>query len=49
MDRLARLIKLKLELDKVAVREPRTAEQYKNRTRWDRVKNILSKRYNRED
>ncbi len=43
----ARLIKCKIELDKVALREPMTVQQVKVRMLWERVSNILRRRYNR--
>ena len=42
-----RLIKRKEELDKKALRDPRTAKEYAIRNKWERVSNILRKRYNR--
>ena len=42
-----RLIKKKEELDKKALRDPRTAREYSIRNKWERVSNILRKRYNR--
>ena len=42
-----RLIKKKEELDKKALRDPRTAKEYAIRNKWERVSNILRKRYNR--
>ena len=44
-----KLILKKIELDKVALREPQTLQQYKIRKNWDRVHNILVKRYGRHD
>jgi hypothetical protein len=43
----ARLIRLKDDLDKKALRDPRTAREYSIRNKWERVSNILRKRYNR--
>ena len=43
----ARLIRLKDDLDKKALRDPRTAREYAIRNKWERVSNILRKRYNR--
>ena len=43
----ARLIKCKIELDKVALREPKTVQQVKVRMLWERISNILQRRYNR--
>ena len=42
-----RLIKKKEELDSKALRDPRTAKEYAVRNKWERVSNILRKRYNR--
>ena len=42
-----RLIKKKEELDPKALRDPRTAREYAVRNKWERVSNILRKRYNR--
>ena len=44
---LARLIKLKIELDKSALRHPITVQQILDRKKWERVRNILIKRYKR--
>ena len=43
----ARLIRLKEKLDTKALRDPRTAREYSIRNKWERVSNILRKRYNR--
>ena len=43
----ARLIRLKDKLDAKALRDPRTAKEYAIRNKWERVSNILRKRYNR--
>ena len=43
----ARLIKLKIELDKSALRSPVTVQQILDRKKWERVRNILIKRYKR--
>ena len=43
----ARLIKLKIELDKSALRSPTTVQQILDRKKWERVRNILIKRYKR--
>ena len=43
----ARLIRLKDDLDKKALRDPRTVKEYAIRNKWERVSNILKKRYNR--
>ena len=44
-----KLIKCKMEVDKIALREPRTAHDYKIRGLWERVRRILIKRYDRND
>ena len=43
----ARLIRLKEKLDAKALRDPRTVKEYAIRNKWERVSNILRKRYNR--
>ena len=43
----ARLIRLKDKLDAKALRDPRTVKEYAIRNKWERVSNILRKRYNR--
>ena len=43
----ARLIRLKDDLDKKALRDPRTVKEYAIRNKWERVSSILKKRYNR--
>ena len=43
----ARLIRLKDKLDAKALRNPRTVKEYAIRNKWERVSNILRKRYNR--
>ena len=43
----ARLIKLKIELDKSALRHPMTVQQILDRKKWERVRNILINRYKR--
>ena len=43
----ARLIRLKDDWDKKALRDPRTVNEYAVRNKWERVSNILRKRYNR--
>jgi len=43
----ARLIKLKIELDKSALRQPITVQQILDRKKWERVRNILINRYKR--
>jgi hypothetical protein len=45
----AKLIKCKMELDKIALREPRTVREIKVRLLWDRVRLILTRRYGRDD
>ena len=45
----ARLIKLKLKYDKLALREPRSGQQVLDRMIWERLKKILVKRYGRYD
>ena len=40
-----RLLKIKKRLDKKALRDPRTRPQMRDRINWDRIKNILNKRY----
>ena len=45
----ARLIKLKMELDKVALRTPTTVQELLDRKRWERVRKILWKRYDRHE
>ena len=42
-----RLIKLKMKYDKLALREPRSAQQVLHRMIWERLRNILIKRYER--
>ena len=44
-----KLIKLKIELDKIALRNPLTVQQVLDRKKWERVRNILIKRYNRHE
>ena len=44
-----KLIKCKMELDKIALREPRTVEQVKVRMLLERVRIILMRRYDRLD
>ena len=43
----ARLIRLKDDLGKKALRDPRTVKEYAIRNKWERVSSILKKRYNR--
>ena len=45
----ARLIKLKIKYDKLALREPRTGQQVLDRMMWERLRKILIKRYERHD
>ena len=42
-----RLIKLKMKYDKLALREPRSGQQVLDRMIWERLRNILIKRYER--
>ena len=44
-----KLILKKMDLDKKALREPRTAQDFKVREDWERVRSILIKRYDRID
>ena len=44
-----KLIRKKIDLDKKALREPRTAQDFKVRQDWERVRRILIKRYDRID
>ena len=44
-----RLIKLKMKYDKLALREPRSGQQVLDRMIWERLRNILIKRYGRYD
>jgi len=44
-----RLEKEKVRLGKIALRDPRTNEQLLTRIRWDRVLNIMWKRYERKE
>ena len=44
-----KLIKCKMELDGIALREPRTVREIKVRLLWERVRMILFKRYDRND
>ena len=41
-----RLIKRKEELDKKALRDPRTAKELAIVSKWERLRSILIKRYN---
>ena len=41
----SRLVKLKIKLGKKALRVPRTREEILVRSKWERVMNILWKRY----
>ena len=45
----AKLIKCKMELDEIALREPRTVRETKVRLLWERVRMILFRRYDRDD
>ena len=40
-----RLIKEKTRLDLVTLREPKTVKELLNRKRWDRLHNIIRRRY----
>ena len=40
-----KLIIRSIELDRVALRDPITPKQWKDRKDWDRIKNILNKKY----
>ena len=42
-----KLIKCKMELDKIALRDPITVQQVSIRKLWERVRSILVKRYKR--
>ena len=42
-----RLIKLKMKYDKLALREPRSGQQVLDRMIWERLRNILIRRYGR--
>ena len=42
----ARLIRLKDDLDKKALRDPRTVKEYAIVNKWERLRSILIKRYN---
>ena len=44
-----RLEKEKVRLDKIVLRDPRTAKDLIDRTRWDRIHTILWKRYESKD
>jgi len=44
-----KLILKKMELDNLALRDPRTPREYKIRNDWERVSSILKRRYNRHD
>ncbi len=45
----AKLIKLKIDLDKVALRTPTTVQELIDRKNWERVRNILWRRYKRHE
>ena len=45
----AKLIKCKMDLDEIALREPRTGREIRVRMLWDRVRLILTRRYGRDD
>ena len=42
-----KLIKCKEKADKIALREPRTARQVKDRITWERLNKIMRIRYDR--
>ena len=42
-----KLIKCKIELDKIALRDPTTVQQVSIRKLWERVRSILVRRYKR--
>jgi len=42
-----KLIQCKMKLDKLAVREPMNGKQMYTRMLWERIRNILIRRYNR--
>ena len=44
-----KLIRCKIKLDKIALREPRTVEQVKVSWLWERDRIILMRRYDRLD
>ena len=44
-----KLIKCKMQLDKIALREPRTGKELLIRNLWERVRIILIRRYDRLD
>ena len=44
-----KLIKCKMKLDKIALREPRTGKELLIRNLWERVRIILIRRYDRLD
>ena len=44
-----RLILRSIELDKVALRDPMSSKQLRDRINWERVKKILNKRYENKD
>ena len=44
-----KLIKCKMQLDKIALREPRTGKDLLMRNLWERVRIILIRRYDRLD
>ena len=42
-----KLLKCKEKVDKIALREPRTARQVKDRITWERLRKIMIRRYDR--
>jgi|TARA_R110000824_G_scaffold344375_1_gene531008 hypothetical protein len=44
-----RLILRSIQLDKVALRDPMSPKQLRDRINWERVKKILNKRYENKD
>ena len=42
-----KIIKLKMKYDKLALREPSSGQQVLDRMIWERLRNILIKRYGR--
>ena len=47
MSLLRKLLKCKEKVDKIALREPRTARQVKARITWERLRKIMLIRYDR--
>ena len=44
-----RLRKEKKRLDRIALRDPRTREQMATRMRWERLRNIVWRRYDQKN